>query len=82
MLAEVVSLCYIRTMKTLNEVIEKGGGTSKLAREISKLLPGTRKITSQAISQWKEIPVRKVKYVSKITGFTAEELCPEVFEVL
>ena len=47
------------------------GGTAALARELG--------ITSQAISQWTEIPVHRVIAVEAITGLAREYLRPDIY---
>lgn len=46
-------------------------GTGKIAEIVG--------VTSQAVSQWKRVPYRHVKKVSKASGIPVEELAPDLF---
>jgi len=57
--------------KIVSRAIEAAGGAAKLARELG--------ITTQAISQWRRVPVDRVSEVERVTGIPREELRPDVF---
>ncbi|MGY5812025.1 Cro/CI family transcriptional regulator [Rhizobium sp. LEGMi198b] len=48
------------------------GGPTALARAVGK-------VSSQAVSQWKQVPVGRVLDVEKATGISRHELRPDVF---
>jgi DNA-binding transcriptional regulator YdaS (Cro superfamily) len=58
---------------TLNAVFDECGNRAKLARQL--------KLTRQAVSMWKRVPVQHVHAVCKISGgkFTPEQLRPDVY---
>lgn len=47
------------------------GGTAALARRLG--------IKTQAISQWEEVPIKRVPAVASITGMDCHELRPDFF---
>lgn len=51
--------------------LRKAGGRIALAKELG--------IRPQAISQWKEVPVRRVLSVEKITGVSRHDLRPDIY---
>lgn len=50
---------------------ERAGGTAKLAERLG--------ITSQAISQWRKVPVERVADVEAATGVPRSVLRPDVY---
>lgn len=54
------------------KLIEDHGGPAKFAR----LIGG---ITSQAVSQWKKVPVERVLRVEEVAGVSRYELRPDVY---
>lgn len=48
------------------------GGASELARLIG--------ISSQAVTQWRKIPIERVSDVERATGIPREELRPDIFQ--
>jgi len=56
----------------LKAAIKAGGGPGHLAKTLGNL-------SSQAISQWKEIPVRKVLEVEAATGISRHDLRPDIY---
>jgi DNA-binding transcriptional regulator YdaS (Cro superfamily) len=56
----------------------KGWGPAKLAAAIAQANPAS-KITSQAISQWREVPAHRVLEVEAITGLSRHDLRPDIF---
>lgn len=60
-------------MKTPIELLrDNGWGPAKLAKSLGG-------ITSQAISQWKQVPADKCVPVAELTGVPPHELRPDVF---
>ena len=57
--------------KRLMEIIEKSGGPTELAEKLG--------ITQGAVSQWRDIPLRRVVAVSKIVRMSLHEVRPDVF---
>lgn len=55
------------------KVIKEAGGPAKVARALGDL-------TSQAVSQWKRIPLNRVRKISELTGIPAAELRPDLAE--
>ncbi|WP_185230070.1 Cro/CI family transcriptional regulator [Acetobacter aceti] len=58
------------THDPLKDVIAKVGGVSELAKHL--------RITSQAVSQWKKIPLNRLIEVERITGIDRTRLRPEL----
>lgn len=56
--------------KILDMLKTKGWGPSRLAKAL--------KIKPQAVSQWDEVPPRRVFEVADITGLEPEILCPSI----
>lgn len=50
---------------------ERAGGTAKLAEKLG--------ITSQAISQWRRIPVERVLEIETATGVPRSVLRPDIY---
>lgn len=63
--------------KICAKAIDMSGGPAALAAKITDITG--KAITSQAISQWKEIPPGRVLVVEKITGLSRHDLRPDVF---
>lgn len=60
-------------MKTPIELLrDKGWGPARLAKSLGG-------ISSQAISQWKQVPADKCVPVAELTGMAPHELRPDVF---
>ena len=55
----------------LTEVIRKAGGVNALARGLG--------VSPQAVSQWRQIPVRHVLSIERITGVAREDQRPDVY---
>lgn len=58
----------------VDAAISAAGGRAELARALD--------ITSEAVRQWLEngeIPLRRIKEVSKVTGLPMHELRPDIF---
>ena len=51
--------------------IEKVGSASELARQLG--------VSRQADSQWREVPPRKARKVSEITGIPLADICPDLY---
>ena len=66
--------------EALTEAIEQAGGPAALARHISSITP-ERKLTTQAISQWKRCPHDRVLAVESAPGVTKTryQLRPDVY---
>lgn len=62
----------------IERVRQVSGGPSGLAAKLNERHPH-RPITSQAISQWKRVPIDRVGDVSAVTGIPRHELRPEIF---
>lgn len=58
-------------MMIVSLVIEKAGGYSKLARKLG--------ISHVAVLKWKNVPVKRLAAVERITGIPREELRPDIF---
>ena len=57
---------------TLQRVIDRAGGASKLARALN--------IFPSAVSQWSRVPAERVPAVSEITGLSRHEIRPDLWE--
>jgi DNA-binding transcriptional regulator YdaS (Cro superfamily) len=58
--------------QTIIELLKNAGwGPSRLASALG--------IKSQAVSQWAEVPARRVPEVERLTGIPAHKLCPSYF---
>ena len=57
----------------LDRAIEAAGGVHALAKAL--------KIRGQAVSQWRRVPIGRVREVAEITGIPAHELRPDVATV-
>jgi len=57
--------------EALRRAIEAAGGLSKLAEPLG--------ITAQAVSQWDEVPPRRVLAVERVSGIPREELRPDLY---
>lgn len=71
------SISYVSSMKktkALQKAIKAAGGVNALAKSIN--------ITSQAVSQWREIPVKRCLDIEKATGIPREELRPDFFKAI
>lgn len=62
----------MRMEEICRKVIEDAGGPAKLARALGDL-------TSQAVSQWKRIPIERVAAVEALSGVSRHELRPDIF---
>lgn len=56
----------------------EGWGPVRLAAALTDL-DGERKLTSQAISQWKKVPAGRALQVEAVTGISRHELRPDIF---
>lgn len=54
------------------KVIKEAGGPAKVARALGDL-------TSQAVSQWKRIPIERVAAFEALSGVSRHELRPDIF---
>lgn len=54
----------------LQRAIEVCGSPAELARRVG--------VTAQAVSQWRQIPARRVRKVSEVTGIPREQLRPDL----
>lgn len=57
--------------QALERALDRAGGVAKLAEALG--------ITSQAISQWRQVPHERVLAVEKITGIPRYELRPDLY---
>jgi len=55
----------------LKTVLERAGGPAELARKLS--------ISTAAVSQWAQVPAKRVGAVSEITGLSPHEIRPDLF---
>ena len=62
--------------EALERAKSKVGGSAALARLLSD---ADRQITSQAISQWRRVPVERVLEVERATGVSRHELRPDIY---
>lgn len=60
------------TSTALAKAKKNAGGTAALARAL-------RKITSQAISQWRRVPAERVLEVERATSVSRHELRPDIY---
>lgn len=58
-------------MMIVSLVVEKAGGCSKLAKQLG--------ISHVAVLKWKNVPVKRLATVERITGIPREELRPDIF---
>ena len=56
--------------------ISAAGGSTKLARELSKKAP----ITKVAVRQWRRIPEKWIVEVARHSGFTPHQLRPDIYD--
>lgn len=56
----------------LDQALAAVGGTSALAKLIG--------IAPQAVSQWDEIPLKRILIVEKVTGVPREVLRPDMYQ--
>lgn len=54
-----------------DRVIEKAGGPAVLAKLFA--------ITSQAVSQWEQVPPLRVLELSRLTGIPPHEIRPDIY---
>jgi len=59
---------------TLIAILKNRGTASAIAKGLG--------VTRAAISAWREIPITRLKEVSKITGIPRNQLRPDIFEEL
>lgn len=74
MLDCVGNLRYVSRMTSsaaLRRAIVAAGSATRLARAIG--------VTAQAISQWREVPPRRVLAVERVTGVPRHELRPDLY---
>lgn len=64
----------------LERVKTEFGGAVGLAAKLSDLNP-ERPITSQAISQWKQVPAERLIDVETVTGIDRTELRPDLARI-
>lgn len=55
----------------IQRAVDAAGSASELARQLG--------ITRAAIPQWKQIPVRRVLEIERITGISRHELRPDIY---
>lgn len=67
-------MCFHPLMQgdSLEQAKRKAGGSSALARLLGN-------ITSQAVSQWRKVPVSRVLDVERVTGVSRHDLRPDVY---
>jgi len=53
------------------DVLKACGGASKIAKELG--------ITRQAVSQWRRVPLKYVRFIAQRTGFSPSVLRPDIF---
>lgn len=63
---------------TLEKLKELGWGPVRLSDALTQL-DQERKLSSQAISQWKKVPAGRVLQVEALTGLSRHEMRPDVF---
>ena len=63
-------------MDALDKAKQEVGGAAGLAR---LLTASGQKITSQAITQWKKVPVARAFDVERLTGVSKHDLRPDVW---
>lgn len=63
--------------QALQKAKEIAGGAAGLARAITQATGDD--ISSQAVSQWIEVPVRRVLVVEQITGISRHDLRPDIY---
>lgn len=60
----------------LTEAIATAGGPVAVARSLSEL---GRRITSQAVGQWKRVPADRVLHLEQVTGISRHVLRPDLY---
>lgn len=71
----------IENQKSLIERVKtEFGGAVGLAAKLSEINPD-RPITSQAISQWKQVPAERLIDVETVTGIARTELRPDLARI-
>jgi hypothetical protein len=66
-----------RLLRIMTWAVDKAGGAARLGRAMTER---GHPITIGAITQWREIPVRRAKVVSAITGIPLHELRPDYWD--
>jgi DNA-binding transcriptional regulator YdaS (Cro superfamily) len=75
----MLSYGMMANQKSLIERVKtEFGGAVGLATKLSATNP-QRPITSQAISQWKQVPAGRVLEIETLTGISRHDLRPDVF---
>lgn len=64
----------------LERIKTEFGGAVGLASKLTEANP-ERPITSQAISQWKQVPAERVIDVESVTGISRAELRPDLARI-
>jgi DNA-binding transcriptional regulator YdaS (Cro superfamily) len=63
-------------MDALEQAKQSVGGATKLARLLTE---AGQPITSQAVGQWDQVPVKRVFEVERITGVNRSKLRPDLW---
>lgn len=66
-----ILLCMKETDPIILDVLKACGGPSKIAKELG--------ITRQAVSQWRQVPLKYVRFFAQRTGFSPSVLRPDIF---
>lgn len=66
------------TDSPLDRAKEQLGGAAGIASKLSERDPD-RKLTAQAVSQWKRVPADRCLDIAALTGISVHELRPDVF---
>src|SRR5271170_1470152 len=67
------SIPHMKKNPAIKLMIERVGSASELARRL--------RISKQAISKWREIPLNRVYHIEQVTGIKREVLRPDIWPV-
>jgi len=70
------SCVTIAFMDAVERAKQAVGGASELARRLSEI---GKSITSQAVTQWRQIPALRAHDVEHVTGIPVHELRPDLW---
>ena len=65
----------VKAFSALEDAVEIIGGRPKLADKINE---SGAKVSRSAVANWKKVPIKYVRIVSKLTGISHKDLLPEI----